>query len=697
MNFDAKRLYELLPTVFRIRDTMLAQQANEQNLSPEEIAQLEGPLKALLSIIADEVGAIEENIDQLYDDQFIETCANWVVPYIGALVGTKPLLEIPNSNFSTRSEVANTIKYRRRKGTASVIEQLARDLTGWDANVVEYFQLLAVTQYLNHLRPHSLATSDLRNRHALEYVNTPFDKLPKTVDVRRIESHRGKYNIQNIGIFLWRVQAYPVTRLPAYQVDALRYSFDVLGRDIPLYQRPTAEANITQLAQATNVPMPISRAVLAQDLERQYGTSAANSIVVYVNDEVFSLENVDLLLDPAILAAEPSLKDIICVCNLSDITDGGGVVIGWANMPTNKLAIDPVLGRLALPPTWQNPPEVRNIHVSYHYGFTADLGGGEYNRQASLGASMGQLIQVQNGTGIQAALDQLANTGGTLEIIDNERYEEDLTINLNTAAIRIEIRAADGVRPTLILNNPIQINAQNDTEVLLNGLLISGNGIEVPANSELNSLQIKHCSITPSDSPLVSCTIASLLTNLILERSIVGMLRVVEGASTSIKDCIIDATDTTAVAYSGLMPPETGGKLHIENSTVIGEVYAQQITLASNTIFLSTVVAQQLQTGCVRFSYFPDDSIMPRPFRCQAALSGDFERVKPIFTSLTYGDAAYCQLGEHCVSEITQGADDESEMGVLHHLYQAHKVANLRSRLNEYLGFGMEAGIFYAS
>ncbi len=34
-----------------------------------------------------------------------------------------------------------------------MIETLARDVTGWPARVVEYFELLATTQYLNHLRP----------------------------------------------------------------------------------------------------------------------------------------------------------------------------------------------------------------------------------------------------------------------------------------------------------------------------------------------------------------------------------------------------------------------------------------------------------------------------------------------------------------------------------------------------------------
>ena len=71
--------------------------------------------------------------------------------------------------------------------------------------------------------------------------------------------------------------------------------------------------------------------------------------------------------------------------------------------------------------------------------------------------------------------------------------------------------------------------------------------------------------------------------------------------------------------------------------------------------------------------------------------------MRPSFNSLHYGDASYCQLSANCAIEIRQGADDEAEMGAFHQLYQPQRTANLRARLDEYLRFGLEAGIFYAS
>jgi hypothetical protein len=72
-------------------------------------------------------------------------------------------------------------------------------------------------------------------------------------------------------------------------------------------------------------------------------------------------------------------------------------------------------------------------------------------------------------------------------------------------------------------------------------------------------------------------------------------------------------------------------------------------------------------------------------------------RVRPVFTSLRYGDAGYCQLSLLCSAAIRQGADDEAEMGAFHNLFQPQRESNLRARLDEYLRFGLEAGIFYAS
>src|SRR6185369_3371918 len=280
MSLDVNRLYELLPAVYRIRDAELAKRLEQLEGVPQQ-----GPLKALLTVIAEQVAVLEEDLTQLYDDQFIETCANWVVPYIGDLVSARRVFVFPGARFTERAFVANTMAYRRRKGPAAVVEQLARDVTGWNANVVEYFQLLATTQYMNHIRLENLSVANVRNAAPLEFVSTPFDKVAHTADVRRIASGRGKYNIPNIGIYLWRLNNYSITRAPAFKLDDRRYLFDALGKDIKLYNNPETEDEITHLAEPINVPMPIIRRVLHRDLDQYYGVDddQFRSILVNLN------------------------------------------------------------------------------------------------------------------------------------------------------------------------------------------------------------------------------------------------------------------------------------------------------------------------------------------------------------------------------------------------------------------------------
>src|SRR5574341_8665 len=135
MSIDVERIYNLLPAIYRLRD-----------------ADQGEPLKQLLAVAAEQVAVLEEDLAQLYDDQFIETAADWVLSYIGDLIGYRALNGVIPQIASPRAEVANTIGYRRRKGTVAVLEELAHAVTGWEAHAVEFFQLLATTQYMNHIR-----------------------------------------------------------------------------------------------------------------------------------------------------------------------------------------------------------------------------------------------------------------------------------------------------------------------------------------------------------------------------------------------------------------------------------------------------------------------------------------------------------------------------------------------------------------
>jgi hypothetical protein len=730
MSLDLNKIYSLLPAVYRIRDAELAQQAGGM-LDPDELIELNsllsiqgpltakqaerlqqlqeknqtGPLKALIGILAEQVEVLEDSLVQAYDDQFIETCQEWIVPYIGDLVAVSGLHDFPNAPFSNRAFVADTLALRRRKGTVCVLEKLARDVTGWPANVVEYFQRLATTQYMNHVRTTNLTLSDIRNADD-QLLNTPFDPYARTLEVRNIEPLRGKYNIPNIGIFLWRIAGNTITHAPAFQVDDWRFLFDAIGRDTQLYTRAQTETEITQLSGPLNVPMAISRRMLNLNVDSYYGVDSSGA-------------ERSILLEYTLPPASPPVT--VTACDLSDVKDAGGNVIGWAHQPKNSIGIDPKLGRIAFPSSVAAPKDVR---VNYLYGFSAPMGGGEYGRKLDSGADV--FIKVPgDAPTIQAALTQAVSqltgnkTSAIIEIQNNDYYVETPKVEV-PAGTSIELRSTDQRRPVLALSGDMVVTGGFESSFALNGFLITG-AIEIPATdkgqaNQLRQLQVSHCTLVPTDVPKIKTALAQpagprLLIEaanvaVIVDHSITGSIRATDECTVTLCNSIVDGLSETEVAYAALDSIGPGGPLNIQNCTLIGKVHTLRIDLASNSIFAADlaamdmwhapVLADQVQQGCVRFSYVPLGSHVPRRYRCHPS-DNDARLIVPTFTSLHFGDPGYCQLAAQSGVEILQGADDEAEMGAFHDLFEPQRVANLRDSLQDYLRFGMQAGIFYAS
>jgi hypothetical protein len=729
MSFAKDGLYKLLPAIHRIRDA----------------EQGDMPLEALLAVLADQAAVLEEDLAQLYDDQFIETCAPWVAPYIGDLIGYRALHGVVPAISSPRAEVANTIAYRRRKGTINQLEQLARDVTDWPARAVEFFQLLGWTQFMNHIRPRNFYAPDLRQWEPLERLGTAFESAAHTIDVRRIATQEGRYNIPNIGIFLWRLRAYSLTRTPLVPApsplaDGRHFRCQPLGIDLPVFTRPETEDEVTHLAEPLNVPMAISRRMLS-------GERMLSGNIPLVPNQFHP--SVDYYGPGRSLFLETETGGIfqlmpatdIVVADLADIKDTSGNVVGWGHeafgVSANKTLLDPMRGRVILPSAL---PATQTIHATFHYGFSAEMGGGEYSRAASFDADLLPVTPVSAAGPIQPAIT-FAASGGVVEVTDSGQYDGPaLTIHCNQDK-RLEIRAADKTRPTIIHLGNLNITGAQDSEVTLNGLLVIGATLQVGTSNQLKKLRLRHCTFVPgsrldAEGNAISPNRPSLIvtaTNLVVEidHCIIGGLRVSDTASVSIRDSIVDATAPHRIAYAGPGKPRgRGGPLRIENSTIIGKVHTFSMDYASNTIFLARrgagdppsvapIRSEKKQGGCVRFCFVPEGAVLPRRYRCQPDLAlaqraaalglagasdlppsvqkGIRGRIEPLFTSRRYGQPGYGQLQRRCAIEIREGADDEAEMGAFHDLFQPQRESNLRVRLDEYLRFGLEAGVFYAT
>jgi hypothetical protein len=776
MKRNADRLYELLPAVYRLRDSENGE-----------------PLRALLQVIGEQVNLVEADIAQTYDNWFIETCEDWVVPYIADLIGYELLrtsgepTEVVSQAALERAriliprrDVANVIRYRRRKGALALLELLARDAAGYGAaRAVEFYKLLAWTQSLNFQRPTRARTVNLRDGDALDLLASPFDKAARTVDLRRAVSNReqGRYNVPGIGIFIWRLKSYSVTKTPAYCVEEIApecYSFSVLGNDTPLYNDPLPEAEPTQIADELNLPTPIRRRAFEKRIIEKGAlkrTEASEkyydrSLAIYLPDK-----NGKLKLVP---------RETIIPANLSC----------WEKYrpPRGFVAVDPKLGRIIFPPD-QKPRY--GVAVSYHYAFSADIGGGEYNRTLSQPEDadvyrVGKDEQYTTINGALSAWEQAKNKphSAVIEIQDSGVYTEPLKIELKRDE-SLQIRAANRKRPIIrlldyqsSLPDALTVKGAKGSRFTLDGLLIAGRSVQIIGpdsapnggsheqydeyedkykdylpddkvsqetveTEDLCLVAIRHCTLVPGWSLNCDCepqrpNDASLELDysnatINIEHSIFGAIvaeaneRAREPQVIRITDSIWDATSENRVALAGNGGGLAYVKLTVARTTVIGKIKTHAISLAENSIFNGVVTVGRRQQGCVRFCYAAPGSRTPRRYNCQpdlveqaveaklrgeakkqgappliqaeidAARESERTRVEPQFNSERYGTPTYCQLAQTCAEEITRGANDESEMGVFHDLYQPQRAANLRARLDEYTPAGAEVGIIYAS
>jgi hypothetical protein len=704
-------LYDLLPALYRLRDV-------EQGY----------PLQALLRVITEQVDEVKRNIDRLWDDLTIETCQPWVIPYIGDLVGNNLLYD---AGARSRVDVARTIFYRRRKGTLAMLERLAGDVTGWGAHAVEFFELLGWTQHVNHHRPASVRSPDLRDPDRLDRLDGPFDEIAHTADLRPPSTVEGWHAIANVGFFLYRLRSYPMASAPARRAGQGGYHFSSLGLPTPLFNRPAADA-----AGELALPGPVRPTGLQADLDRyrcelaQAGPDGPRPVSAYLSGKEPTLA-ISVEEGATTKAIEP--ERILA----SDLTK-------WAPPPAGMVAVDPRLGRLAFA-TGEEP--VGRVLVTYQYGFSDDTGGGPYDRRrpppsgpperppagpdtVANPTALGTLIGVPSmAPSIQAAVNLWQATSGrpptVIQIEDNRVYAEDLVIRM--AGDRLTIQAENRRRPTLI--GRVTIAGDNpDARLDLDGLLIWG---WVHLTGDLKELRLRHCTLVPghafhNEANPAPGGLPSLIAEpepcnrslrLFLERSITGPLRLPEEMpGLVVADSILDGGPTAAIARTGA-PDRSGPPAELRRSTVLGAVRVRELSLASEVVFTGAVTADRAQQGCVRFSFLapPPHSRAPRRFRCQPDLAlaarakelgreltaaeqaGVLARVRPAFTATRYGHPGYGQLSLSCPTEIKAGAEDDSEMGAFSGLRQPQRETNLRVRLDEYLPFGLRPALIYVT
>ena len=653
--------------------------------------------------------------------------------------------------MAQRGEVANTLAFRRRKGTLALLELLADSGAGWPSRAVEFYALLGWTQHINHLRLARGQTVNLRGGDALAKIGTAFDPLAHGVDIRRVNSRRtpGRYNIPSVGLFVWRLKTYSISHAPAYCVESEGshcFTFSVLGNDAPLYARVAPDEDPSHIADEASLPVPIRRRALEHrvrpaPLETHLG--AREHIKIEASAALYGVGKSLAIYAPGWPsrdAPQPVPNDLIVPANLAD----------WHHRAhRGQVLLDPERGRIAFPAR-QFPKD--GVWVDYRYAFSGDIGGGEYHRQLSqpLGSRLYRVSKDHPGKDVDSTImaaisrwrqDQTGATAddprlaAVIEIQDSAAYSEPFKLTLEKGEY-LQIRAADRTRPVIRLldqmaagSDAFAVRGMAGSRLVLDGLLITGRGIqligpdrqddEAMADGDLCDLTIRHTTLVPGWGLLCDCDprcpnepsleLIDCSARVSISHSIIGSIHVeadevqTDPAEISISDSIVDATSSERAAVCAPNLPLAFATLSLTRCTVLGSIETHAITLAENSIFTGTVRVARRQIGCVRFCYVPPGSRTPRRYHCQpdealrvpGVSSSETRRVTPDFTSERYGRPGYAQLSCHTPGEIRRGADDESEMGAFHDLFQPQRSANLQARLAEYTPAGTDAGIVF--
>ncbi|GGX79736.1 hypothetical protein GCM10007160_03910 [Litchfieldella qijiaojingensis] len=485
MSTPRRPLYQQLPEIYRIKD-------GEQRPAHQ--------LEAYMGILDEVMAGVRDNIEALYHDFFIETCDDWLIPYLGDLLGVSHLAGDP---WTLRADVARTVFHRRRKGTLGAIESLSYTLTGWAAHAVESRERMAWNQHLNHQRPDAggqpplrLRTdivsqvrggmATLRDPAQLSFLNGPFDPFAHVADVKPGQIGVPRYNLPNLGVYLWRLKDFQVpvadpgsieaaAVVPAQAGDAaavVRAIVHPQGDPMTLFNthRYRADDDPPDLSHTDAVPGPMPWARLSSDTPTG-NPQAYVAVAPYTGTP-----------------GQPSAGAVGLILHVPEpLPDTAGWTFRGANLCAweeglrpalreREIAIDPERGRVLFGLSdlaGEATPLAEGLRISYTYGFSGPSGAHPIVRNATPSEWQNQAVVLRNvsGGGATALRDALADLGTqtqpvVVEIQDSRTYTLDIddvvghgteggapTLTLTTS---LWMRAASGQRPVIRLVNPLR-------------------------------------------------------------------------------------------------------------------------------------------------------------------------------------------------------------------------------------------------
>jgi hypothetical protein len=735
-SYYLEKLWELIPPVYRDSDG------------------LEGGdvLRALVKILAEQAAVERRSIDRLWEDQFIDFCDDWAVPYLGDLVGTRMVSSLDDRG--RRADVANTIHYRRRAGTLAILEGLTATVTGWEGTVVEEFRHL-----VRH--PHGLDPSppsvgrvsgtpehglpDLRRPRGSQLTWGPWDEYAHLPDARKNAGGLdGRYGITKLALHLYRLSAFTVTNATPHVLapdadGAQKFTFDPSGRSVPLFQRSSRPDFDTEwrAAREWELPGPIRCEVLGN---AEYvvtetlisGWSNDNVITPAQADVLRSIRNLRVMSEAAFrnrLAAffnpplgTAAIHRLIADSLVSDCGKGALLRNPAAAVTGDKSSVsvaEPVAGNLQPIPreltragnlsvAALKPDDTRLVidaengigfftdgappagfSVTYSYGFSGGVGAGTYPRPDLTAVAAGDQ---HSGGGALAAPAAAAQV--QLEIADSATYGPIADLASGDSLL---VQAHDGQRPYLALDGDWTFNATTTTagsKLKLDGLWIGSHAprtvhLTADAGCHWDSVSIAHATFDPGGTDAGGDALGTV--TLSIESTVTTL---------TIESCIVGPITFDQTGFAETMVLRNTIVQATDPATVVVLTQPRGLLEIDGCTVLGGIHAHQLEASELLCTGLIDvDDLQSGCIRFSAFADGSqvprayrsltLTDTRGLFTSTRLGDPGYAQLSEIAPTTISRGGENGTEIGAFTTLLTPVKLDSLRAKVEEFLPFGL--------
>lgn len=787
----AARLYGLLPAHIRTADA-----ANGW------------ALKAFAHVLATGSVEIDREIDALYDAMFVETAPENALADLAALVASEPLRPLPpGAGHNARAFIANTVRYRRGKGTSRVLEALSADVGGFGAVAVEYFMRLSRTQNLIDVREERPGTAMLVPGTTAASAATGFDMMPRLVDVRSIARAAGRHHVPHIGVHLLRpvvpvFAAPPGTGLAASRLAGVPLArawpdgatqhvgyFQLSahpGRMLRLFnpdrrsQDERARVAMTDLRdRLRRLPLHLETEELRQAklevreprlADPPWFNAAGQPFTIFlraagaatftrVEPSEILIANLDVYPTPA--GARPADTK---AHNWS--TGGAAAPDPHSETHPIRCGFDPATGRLIVATSPAATPEIEEVRIAYATGIGREVGAGPQDRnnddvpfditdtgsivhfvrivdatQPETGAATDPIRPVQSLA--KALIEWAASGAGKRGLIVLVRCDREAAAGAATEipvathpASELHIVAARWepkvVKPGVAdnpkrhgyvvrrdrrftIDAPLRVTASAAPPpdgragvLVLDGLELTG-GISLAVRA-VSRLLVRHSTVRAPGGAAITTTAVLEGAEIAVERAIVGRIALDFGSAAAtgslvIRDSIVSPDGATGAAISA---SALDGTLH--NTTLFGTSSFKSLE-ATNIVFTGAATVTRRQTGCVRFSSIAAGSLLPRRFRCQpdlalaaaaarkgsALTSAESNAVAlgatPLFLDTALDEPTVAMLHPMTRDAIRLGGENDAEMGAFAVVAEGLRRANLTSLFDDYVPFGLEAGL----